>query len=397
MPALVEADPAKARSLASLMPNGTHVVPGMEQLDTWLTSRPEEYVVVLGPGVPMDSATQLASRMHRSNPTTEVVLLRDRLDTEVYARATQAGIRAVVADHDRETLTIAMERARQTFEATHGPLGEASAAPAKVLTVFSAKGGVGKTTVAVNLGLALAERGSRVCIVDLDLEYGDVAITLQLVPEHTIAEAAEVEEHVDVGLLETLLTDYQGKLKILAAPLQPDARDRIHPALITRIIQVLRARFDYILIDTAPTLDEHVLHAFDETDECVLVATLDIPTVKNVKMAIETMDLLNLCRGHRHLFLNRADEEVGLAVEKVESLLGLPVTVAVPSSLAVAISTNQGRPILQSKPDHAVSKAIRSFASALRGEDTPARKGKRAKVEAVPVDAKRGLFGRGRK
>jgi len=254
-----------------------------------------------------------------------------------------------------------------------------------VFMVFSPKGGVGKTTMAVNLGVALARTNVEVCIVDLDLAFGDVAITMQLIPEHTITEAAASEEDMDFSLLQKLLTRHESGLTILAAPTHPEGRDLITASLARRVVQTLRRQFDFVVIDTPPGFDDQVLGAFDETDECIIVATLDVPTIKNTKVAIETLDLLNLVPGNRHLVLNRADEEVGLNQGNVEDILGIKVAVALPSSPAVASATNHGQPIVLSKPDHPVSKAIIGLAMRLAGES----------VSAKPAEsAKRGLFGR---
>ena len=130
------------------------------------------------------------------------------------------------------------------------------------------------------------------CVVDLDLAFGDVAITMQLIPEHTIAEAADSEEHLDFSLLQKLLTRHPSWLTILAAPTHPEGRDLITASLARRVIQTLRRNFDFVVIDTPPGFDDQVLGAFDETDECIVVATLDVPTIKNTKVAIETLDLL---------------------------------------------------------------------------------------------------------
>ena len=91
------------------------------------------------------------------------------------------------------------------------------------------------------------------------------------------------------------------------------------------MIQTLRRNFDFVVIDTPPGFDDQVLGAFDETDECIIVATLDVPTIKNTKVAIETLDLLHLVPNNRHLVLNRADEEVGLSQANVEDILGMKV------------------------------------------------------------------------
>ena len=374
MPVLVETDAAWANALASALPAGTQVVANVAQVENWLAKQTDEYVVVLGPGTSLADVTTLAEGLRQSHPATGIVLLRHELGAEVYQQAMRAGIPNVVQAADTEEMGRAVERCRQTWEALRGPVAAPSGGSGrdgKVITVFSPKGGVGKTTVAVNLAMALSGSGaSRVCIVDLDLAFGDVAITLQLIPEHTIIEAVEAEEHLDFQLLETLLTRHEN-CSILAAPTHPEGKDRVTPSMIRRVLKVLRQQFDFVIVDTSPSFDDQVLHAFDETDECIIVATLDVPTVKNVKIALETLDALNLVEGHRHLLLNRADDEVGLSPSNVESLLKMPVATALPSALAVANATNHGRPLVLSRPDHPVSKALIRLAQDL-GADVAA-------------------------
>ncbi len=388
MPILVEADTTTAGVLSTALPAGSQVVTRADEVDGVLNGR-GDFAVVLGPTLELSVAAAIAEQVRSTHPSTSVLLIRHALAPEVFAQAMQVGIGAVVAADDQPSLINAISRAKSTWEAINGPsAGDVHGdRNGRVFTVFSPKGGVGKTTMAVNLGVALSAAGSRVCVVDLDLAFGDVAITMQLIPEHTIAEAAESEEDLDFSMLQTLLTHHASGLAILAAPMHPEGRDRISSSLVRRVIQNLRNNFDFIIIDTPPGFDDQVLGAFDETDECVIVATLDVPTIKNTKVAIETLDLLNLVPNNRHLVLNRADEEVGLSLANVEEILGMKVSAALPSATAVAIATNHGAPIVLSKPDHAVSKAINALARHMAGELVSAR--------AEPV--KRGLFGRRKK
>jgi pilus assembly protein CpaE len=388
MPILVEADSSTAGVLTTALPSGTHVVARPEDVDGWLGGR-AEYAVVIGPTVEMPVASAVAERVRASHPATTVVLLRLDLEPHVFAEAMSVGIGAVVAADDAVGINAAVNRARSTWETINGPAAQADERDGRVITVFSPKGGVGKTTMAVNLGMALGQEGADVCVVDLDLAFGDVAITMQLIPEHTIAEAAESEEHLDFALLQTLLTRHPSSLTILAAPTHPEGRDRIAASLVRRVIQTLRRNFDFVVIDTPPGFDDQVLGAFDETDDCIVVATLDVPTIKNTKVAMETLDLLHLVPNNRHLVLNRADEEVGLSLTNVEDILGMKVAISLPSTTAVASATNHGQPIVLSKPDHAVSRAIHTLARQVGGDSPALRK--------VAAPARRGLFRRQRK
>lgn len=386
MPVLLEPDATTAGVLGPMLPKGAEVVTRPGDVEGAL-SRRHTYAVVIGPTMELGQATEAARAVRVAHPATTVVLVRHELYADVFARAMDAGIGAVVAADDHDALGNALARARQTWEAIHGPAGDGEET-GRVLTVFSPKGGVGKTTMAVNVALALMQRGARVCVVDLDLAFGDVAITLQLIPEHTIAEAADSEETLDFALLTTLLTAHGSGLKILAAPTHPEGRDRIPASLVRRVLRTLRRNFDYVVVDTPPGFDDQVLGALDETDECIVMATLDVPTIKNTKVALETMDLLNLLRDQRHLVLNRADEEVGLSASNVEDILSMKVSATMPSATAVASATNHGQPIVLSRPEHPVSRAIVGVAKRVAGE--PRR-------TANKEPAKRGLFGRGKK
>lgn len=374
MPVVVDTDRETIANLTALLPPGVHAVENTERLRLWLSHRQDEYAVFLGPNVPMDDAAALCEHLRVTAPTTSVILVRDAVDTQVLSRAMQAGARDVVLTADGTAIKAAVDRAQALYTALRGPGGAAHTG--KVVTVFAPKGGVGKTTTAVNLSLAISDRGVRkVCLVDLDLAFGDVAITMQLFPSHTIEEAIGGEEHIDESLVESLLTRHEDSLMVLAAPSLPDARDRVTSRLVSRMLRTLKSQFDYVVIDTAPNFDEQTLQALDETDECVIITTLDVPTLKNVKVALETLDLLNIAVGHRHLVLNRADDEVGIDKDKVEQILGMKVAAPIPSSVEVAAATNLGKPIVLSNPDHPAAKQFRALAAVLTEGDISAHAG----------------------
>ncbi len=386
MPLLLETDRASAQALLPLLGSHAEVHSSADELAHRLQRR-AHFAVVLGPGLDLPAALATAERVRLAHPATAVVLVRTVISSDLYAPALESGVSAVVQADDPVALSAALDRARQTWQAIQGPGAEERPA-GRVVTVFSPKGGVGKTTMSVNIALALQSLGSRVCLVDLDLAFGDVAITLQLIPGHTIADAAGFEDRLDWAMLQSILTEHRSGLAVVAAPTNPEGRERITATLVRRVISQLRDHYDHVVVDTPPGFDDQVLGAFDESDDVVVIATLDVPTIKNVKVALETLDLLHLVRDHRHLVLNRADQEVGLTAGNVEDLLGIPVDVSVPSTLAVALATNNGDPIVSSAPDHVVSRTIVDFARGLPG------------VVSAPASAsggRRGLFGRRRK
>ena len=228
MPVLVEQDPSLVDSLVRAMPTGSHAVASTDRAVAWLDQHQDEYVVALGPTVDLGAALATAEELRIKRPTVSVVLVRHQFDTEVLTRAMHAGIRdVVVAGGDEKALTSAVERAHQLYQALRGPGGARQLG--RVVTVFSPKGGVGKTTSSVNLALALTDRGARkVCLVDLDLAFGDVAITMQLFPTHSIEHAIGAEDSLDPDQLDGLLTRQADSLMVLAAPAHPDVRSEEH-------------------------------------------------------------------------------------------------------------------------------------------------------------------------
>ena len=389
MPIIVESNPTNAELFLSVSGAGTTVVPSLEELRRALGESPDEHAVVLGPGVDLEAAAALADNLRVTRPAVSVILMRRRVDTSVLAEALRSGMREVVEERDLTGLGEAVKRAHQVYRAVTGPGSRLDDAPSgRLITVFSPKGGVGKTTIAANLTVALAARHDlRVCLVDLDLGFGDVAITLQLFPARTIADAVTLERELDFSVLEPLLTPHRRGFSTLVAPVQPDAKDSIPASLVSRILGVLKQNFDYVIVDTSPAFDEHVLQAFDETDELLLVTTLDVPTLKNVKIACETLDLLNFPKPRRHLVLNRADDKVGLTADKVETTLDMKIAQAIPTSPEVANATNAGEPITASHPKHPVSQAINRLAEGVTGISSGTAA---PNIPAELVDAKAG-------
>jgi pilus assembly protein CpaE len=332
-----------------------------------LEGDPNETLVVIGPEAPVSDALSFAAALRVSRPAVGVILVREWVNVDMLTEALRSGVREVVPAGDQAALATACERSREVTArlSSSAPAGRGPAAQAdgKVLTVFAAKGGCGKTTLALNLGVVLArDTGQRVCIVDLDLAFGDIAISVQIDPVRTIMNALPMAGHLDTTGAESLLTHYRPGLEMLLAPVTPGDAERVPPALVGELLKVLRGIFDYVVVDTPAQFSEHVLTAMDNSSQHVLLTTPDVPALKNLRVTLDMLDLLSYPREMRSVILNRADSKVGLSLEDVERVVRWPIGAHIPSSRDVPISINKGTPITAATPNHPVSMAIAGFA-----------------------------------
>ena len=368
MTAIVDLDASIAQTMHASLGADSQILPSLDALRRYLDGQFGEDTVVLGPTVDLGSALSLAQAVRVSRPSLAVILVRRRVDTSVLTDALRAGVFEVVEERDLAGLTSSVRRARDLARQLRETVGSIASTDqpstrGKLVTVFSAKGGCGKTTLATNLAAALADKGRReVCLVDLDLAFGDVAIALQLFPAHTIADAVPLADNLDAAALTSLLTPHSPGLVALVAPIEPGTAESIPATLVATVLDLLKQQFDFVVVDTPPAFDDHVLAAFDQSDMVALLATLDIPALKNLKLTLETLDLLNYPRERWRLVLNRADSKVGLAVNEVEKTLKAPIVAQIPSSRDVPASINRGVPIVLDDPRHPVTLAIKAFA-----------------------------------
>lgn len=248
----------------------------------------------------------------------------------------------------------------------------------KIITVFSAKGGIGKTTIATNLAVALAAKiDGNVCVVDADLQFGDVALFLNLIPQATIADLVQDIDHLDEKLLEGYLCRYSHNVKVLAAPSRPEQAETISGLHLASILKLLRSMFQYVVVDTAPSFNDVMLAALDATDEVLVVSAMDLPTVKNVKLCLEIMDSLNYTEDKVKLILNRSDSEGGMEIREVEETLRQRFSATVPSDgRTVVSSVNRGVPFVISNPETNVAQSIYKLARMVSDDEWKAEKTK---------------------
>jgi pilus assembly protein CpaE len=214
------------------------------------------------------------------------------------------------------------------------------------VTVFSPKGGSGKTTIANNVAVALNKAGHRVCLIDLDIEFGDIAISMQLTPVRTLVDAVTAEFREDQDEIQQLVVSYDQGLDCILAPIEPGETDKIPADLILHLIGALRERYDFVVIDTPSQLSEHVLAALDASDVHLLLANPELPALKNLRLTLDMFDLLGYERSRRVILFNRADDAVGLTAVDIERALNSPITAHVPASRDVPASINRGVPIV---------------------------------------------------
>ncbi len=363
MTVLLETDPGTVEAMQFDLPGQVTVVESVPAAHRLLGEDRAEVLVVVGPDIDQAAALELAEQLRVERPDVGVVLMRRRLDVTVLAHSLRAGVREVVNSDDHGSLSDACRRSLEVSRRLLGVAGAPGSREARVVTVFSAKGGCGKTTVATNLAAVLASGGrSSVCLLDLDLAFGDVAIALQLVPARTVIDAVAMTGSIDEQGVASLVTPHSPGLDAICAPLEPGEAERIPAATVVELLRVLRRMYDYVVIDTPPAFTEHVLASFDVSDVYVLLATLDIPALKNLRLTLDMLDMLGYPREGWQVVLNRSDSRVGLSVDDVIKTLRVPLATQIPSSRAVSASINKGVPIVLDEPRHAVSSAIRDLA-----------------------------------
>lgn len=369
-----EAIGARADEAVIRAPVRLLVMDAARATDTLLTdvaTNPD--VVVVGPRLPIDDSLRVAEALDERVPATSVVLAAQP-DEGLFERALRAGVRDLVApDADEADLRAAIEKAEQSAtrrRAAQAELDAARSQQGRVTVVSSSKGGSGKTTVATNLAVELARRDGDTVLVDLDVQFGDAGSALQLLPEHTIADAVG-SNHLDATGLKVLLTTHDSGLYVLAAPRDPVEAERVSADKAAEIIRLLAADFQHVVVDTDPGLSEHSLAALDAASDIVLICGMDVPSVNGFRKTLIALDQAGYTHQARHIVLNRADARVGLDTDDIARTLGVDINVELPSSRSVPLSVNQGVPIITAEPRAPVSAALRELADRFASTSTP--------------------------
>jgi pilus assembly protein CpaE len=263
---------------------------------------------------------------------------------------------------------------RLESEGGHGRRG-------RILTVFSPKGGTGKTVTATNLATAFAKyEKKRTLLIDLDLQFGDAAIMLGLEPEKTIYDLVVAPGELDSEKLAGYTTRHSSGVDVLPAPLRPEDAELVTEPKVNRLLEVARGSYDLIVVDTSPFFHGPMLATLDRTDELLVLCGLDVPTLKNVKLAQHTLDLLSFPASRVRFVLNRSNSKVGMKRAEVESALGVKMSFEMPSDRAVPLAVNRGTPAVVADAGCDFSRSIREMA---KGMLVPEQEKKRRRFGAL--------------
>ena len=327
-------------------------------------------VVVAGPSLATRAGLKRLASLHKDMPGTSFIMALDHRPDGSLREIVQVGaIDLVDVPADDATMRSSLKRAldlawaQPTVTPQHS---HAATRSAQVLTVCSATGGCGKTFFATNMAMFLAEHDAgRVVLVDLDLQFGEISTALRLQPSYTILDAvqgddeefdeapADLAEHID-----DYLVSYDDRFWTLAAPRDPSQADEITAVDATKVLEALRERFDYIIVDTPTALAETVLAALDLSDHIYVLATLDLPAIRNMSVFLQTLTKLRIPEETVSLVLNKVERDIGMDVSQLQRLFPQGFAATLPYAREVSRSINTGQPVIASSPDAQVSRRL---------------------------------------
>lgn len=323
--------------------------------------------IVMDPSIISDIAIRKAESLSISSPEISIIMAVEALDPTVLRAVMQAGIKDVIEFGSPNEQIIASisrsvdisKRFKDSFNLKTASSNEQVPVEGRVITFFSTKGGVGKSVISTNCAVALAKlTDKKVVIIDLDLQFGDIGIMYQMTPEHTIYDMIQVIDQLDKDMLQGFLAVHSSGVRALLAPVRPHESDSITSVHIKKILGLLRQFFDYIIIDTPPMFNDVTLTALDESDLIYLIATMDMPSIKNIKLAIQTLKQLGYPPEIVKFVLNRADSKVLLEADEVEKTLGIKADARIPSDRIIPRSVNKGVPVVIEQPKSSAAKSL---------------------------------------
>src|SRR3982751_2094087 len=307
-------------------------------------------------------AINLIKRLSVECPATALISAGQDSSSDLILKSLRAGAR------DFLRLPLTGDELKTVLDRTSEFFAGQTVAPktkGKMIAVFSSKGGCGTSFIAANLATA---QTARTCLVDLNLQSGDLPLFLGVEPKYSIADMAEHRARLDESLVKSFITPYSSNVSLLASPREVDAAGEVGAEHIFEVLQKLRESFDLVVLDPQHTFDPITLAALDQSDEIILVLTLDIPAIRSSQRALETFDRLGYPRKKIRIVVNRWSKQIDLDLQQVEKFLGEPVCGFIPSDYQTAVtSINLGQPLIQSDSNSKIAQEIRRLAKMIMG------------------------------
>jgi pilus assembly protein CpaE len=353
---------------------------GVEGLD--LASETQPDVILMDINMPDMDGIQATEAIRKKIPFTQIVILSVQNDPKYMQRAMMAGARAFLSKPptvDELISTIhqvgkmaAEEKAKialvQKLQSGSGGKFGAALTHGKVITVYGPKGGVGTTTIATNLAVALQGPESKVVIVDGNLQYGDVAVFHNEQPRNTILDLTPRASELDPEIIdEVLILHERSGVHILAAPPRPEMAEQVNPEQFIHVIKFLKTIYNYIVIDTETHLTETVISALDASDVIVLVVTQEIPAIKNAKSFLTLIDQFQIGRARVICIMNKNDKRISLLPERVGESLKQDIVAVIPLEEKIVVnSVNSGVPFMVDNKIQPIGKAISGLVETIK-------------------------------
>ena len=361
-------------------------------------------IILMDVNMPGLDGIQATERLAHALPSSPVIIMSVQGERDYLRRAMQAGAREfLIKPFSHDELVAAIRRVHE-LEVRKNALApkaqQPSAAPGvaapalgEVFVVFSGKGGVGKTVISSNLAVSIAkETGSRVCLVDLDLQFGDVGVIFNIDHPRSITDLTESPESVDVENINSILADGPAGVKVLLSPLSPELADLVTADHIKAIFRELRKMFDYIIVDASSQLSETTLEVIEIATKILVVTSLTIPSIKTAKLALKVLESLEVNADEPVLVVNRVDSYGDFNREAIESNLRTKVAVQIPHDPhVVGTAITRGSAFVDLQPESETSRTIRELVSQLLPSAALAQAGSNGDDSGK---RKRGLFGR---